>query len=49
MAVEPAREVGRHQGDVARVQMADVRILNQARRDPSKRPTWVKSRSVSAS
>ena len=33
MAVEAAREVGRHQGDVARVQMADVRILNEAGRD----------------
>ena len=33
MAVKAGREVGRHQGDVARVQMADVRVLNEARRD----------------
>ena len=33
MAVKAAREVGRHQGDVARVPMADVRVLNEARRD----------------
>ena len=33
MAVEPAREVRRHQGDIARVYMAHVGILNEARRD----------------
>ena len=33
MAVEAAGEVGRHQGDVARVQVAHVRILNETRRD----------------
>ena len=33
MAVEAAGEVGRHQGDVARIQVAHVRILNETRRD----------------
>ena len=29
MAVEAAGEIGRHQGDVARIQVAHVRILNE--------------------
>ena len=33
MAVEAGGEVGGHQCDVARIQVAHVRILNKTRRD----------------
>ena len=49
MAVEAAGEVGRHQCDVARVQVAHARILNKTRRELAEEAHLAEESSVSAS